>query len=132
MLYQFLPPPDLAGVQNPPVAFILTIPGGDPGLPPQDQFLFGTDGTGLPNNVGPDTRITNVNALSPGPFQMTVQSGFAGAGEIRVVRDRQIVTAAHGELRIGGSGYTTLNEWWIAGAVMTANPLSASTTAAAG
>lgn len=71
MLYQSLPPPDLAGVQNPPVAFILTIPGGDPGLPPQDQFLFGTGGTGLPNNVGPDTRITNVNALPPGPFQMT-------------------------------------------------------------
>jgi phospholipase C len=71
MLYQFLPPPDLAGVQNPPVAFILTIPGGDSGLPPQDQFLFGTGGTGLPNNVGPDTRITNVNALPPGPFQMT-------------------------------------------------------------
>ncbi|MGB8106532.1 MAG: hypothetical protein WCF47_19890, partial [Pseudolabrys sp.] len=71
MLYQSLPPPDLAGVQNPPVAFILTIPGGDPGLPPQDQFLFGTGGTGLPNNVGPDTRITNVNALPPGSFQMT-------------------------------------------------------------
>jgi phospholipase C len=70
-LYQTLPPPDLAGVQNPPVAFILTIPGGDPGLPPQDQFLFGTGGTGLPNNVGPDIRITNVNALPPGPFQMT-------------------------------------------------------------
>src|SRR5689334_9359663 len=52
-LYQTLPPPDLAGVQNPPVAFILTIPGGDPGLPPQDQFLFGTGGTGLPNSVGP-------------------------------------------------------------------------------
>ena len=70
-LYQTLPPPDLGGVQNPPVAFILTIPGGDPGLPPQDQFLFGTGGTGLPNTVGPDIRITNVNALPPGPFQMT-------------------------------------------------------------
>src|SRR5215510_5141387 len=70
-LYQTLPPPDLAGVQNPPDAFILTIPGGDPGLPPQDQFLFGTGGTGLPNKTGPDTRITNVNALPPGPFQMT-------------------------------------------------------------
>src|SRR5215467_14436511 len=70
-LYQTLPPPDLAGVQNPPDAFILTIPGGDPGLPPQDQFLFGTGGTGLPNKTGPDTRITNVNTLPPGPFQMT-------------------------------------------------------------
>jgi phospholipase C len=70
-LYTTLPPPDLAGVQNPPGAAILTLPGGDPGLPPQDQFLFGTGGTGLPNKTGPDTRITNVNALPPGPFQMT-------------------------------------------------------------
>jgi phospholipase C len=74
-LYSALPPPDLAG--TPPVSalsFILSIPGGDPGLPPQDQFLFGTGGTGLsvpPPFVGPDTRITNVNNLPPGPFQMT-------------------------------------------------------------
>jgi phospholipase C len=74
-LYAVLPPPDLAG--TPPVSalsFILGIPGGDPGLPPQDQFLFGTGGTGLsvPSPfVGPDTRITNVNALPPGPFQLT-------------------------------------------------------------
>jgi phospholipase C len=70
-LYNVLPAPDLAGVQNPPAAAILSLPGGDPGLPPQDQFLFGTGGTGLPNSVGPDTRITNVNTLPPGPFQMT-------------------------------------------------------------
>jgi phospholipase C len=70
-LYNVLPAPDLAGVQNPPAAAILTIPGGDPGLPPEDQFLFGTGGTGLPNSLGPDTRITNVNTLPPGPFQMT-------------------------------------------------------------
>src|SRR5579871_5574781 len=70
-LYTTLPPPDLAGVQNSPAAGILPIPGGDPGLPPQDQFLFGTGGTGLPNKTGPDTRITNVNTLPPGPFQMT-------------------------------------------------------------
>ena len=50
---------------------ILSIPGGDPGLPPQDQFLFGTGGTGLGFTLGPDTRITNVNDLPPGPFQMT-------------------------------------------------------------
>ncbi len=54
-----------------PYAAILTIPGGDPGLPPQDQFLFATGGTGLATTLGPDTRITNVNALPPGPFQMT-------------------------------------------------------------
>jgi phospholipase C len=70
-LYTTLPPPDVGGVQNPPGAVILTIPGGDPGIPPQDQFLFGTGGTGLPFTLGPDTRITNVNSLPPGPFQMT-------------------------------------------------------------
>jgi phospholipase C len=70
-LYSMLPPPDLGGVQNPPAIAILGLPGGDPGLPPQDQFLFGTGGTGLPNSLGPDTRITNVNTLPPGPFQMT-------------------------------------------------------------
>ena len=70
-LYNVLPAPDLAGVQNPPAAAILGLPGGDPGLPPEDQFLFGTGGTGLPNSLGPDTRITNVNTLPPGPFQMT-------------------------------------------------------------
>ena len=74
-LYTTLPAPDLAG--TPPVSalsFILAIPGGDPGVPAADQFLFGTGGTGLsvpPPFVGPDTRITNVNNLPPGPFQMT-------------------------------------------------------------
>ena len=74
-LYPTLPPPDLAGTPPvSPLSFILTVPGGDPGLPPADQFLFGTGGTGLsvpPPFVGPDTRITNVNDLPPGPFQMT-------------------------------------------------------------
>jgi len=70
-LYTTLPPPDVAGVQNPPAAAILSLPGGDPGLPPNQQFLFGTGGTGLPFTLGPDTRITNVNSLPPGPFQMT-------------------------------------------------------------
>jgi phospholipase C len=70
-LYTTLPAPDLGGVQNPPAAAILGLPGGDPGLPAADQFLFGTGGTGLPNSLGPDTRITNVNTLPPGPFQMT-------------------------------------------------------------
>ena len=70
-LYATLPAPDLGGVQNPTGAPILGIPGGDPGLPAADQFLFGTGGTGLPVSVGPDTRITNVNNLPPGPFQMT-------------------------------------------------------------
>ncbi len=50
-LYTTLPPPDVAGVQNPPFAAILGIPGGNPGLPAADQFLFGTGGTGLPFNA---------------------------------------------------------------------------------
>jgi len=71
-LYGTLPPPDVAGVGAvSPYAGILSIPGGNPGLPPQDQFLFGTGGTGLSFTLGPDTRITNVNDLPPGPFQMT-------------------------------------------------------------
>jgi phospholipase C len=68
-LYSVLPAPDLAGVQNPPNAGLL--PGGDPGLPAADQFLLGTGGTGLLNSLGPDPRITNVNTLPPGPFQLT-------------------------------------------------------------
>src|SRR5882762_9599425 len=71
-LYGTLPPPDLAGTgEVSPYVGILSLPGGDPGLPPQDQFLFGTGGSGLSVTVGPDTRITNVNNLPPGPFQMT-------------------------------------------------------------
>src|SRR5215813_4065123 len=66
-LYTTLPPPDIGGVPAvSPLAFILSVPGGDPGLPPQDQFLFGTGGSGLsvpPPFVGPDTRITNVTTL---------------------------------------------------------------------
>jgi len=71
-LYDTLPAPDVAGVGSvSPYAPILGIPGGDPGLPPDDQFLFGTGGTGLGFTLGPDVRISNVTALPPGPFQMT-------------------------------------------------------------
>lgn len=69
-LYATLPTPDVNGVQNPPAAGLLTV-GGDPGLPPQDQFLLGTGGTGLPYTEGADTRIPNVASLPPGPFQVT-------------------------------------------------------------
>src|ERR1700732_1987650 len=42
-LYGVLPAPDIGGVPAvSPLSFILSIPGGDPGLPPNDQFLFGT------------------------------------------------------------------------------------------
>jgi phospholipase C len=71
-LYATLPAPDVAGVGAvSPYVAVLGIPGGDPGLPPADQFLFATGGTGLGFTLGPDTRITNVNNLPPGPFQMT-------------------------------------------------------------
>jgi phospholipase C len=71
-LYATLPAPDLNGVgAMSPYAGVLGIPGGDPGLPPQDQFLLATGGSGLPFTLGPDTRISNVNSLPPGPFQLT-------------------------------------------------------------
>ncbi len=71
-LYATLPAPDVNGVAAvSPYTGILSIPGGDPGLAPADQFLFGTGGSGLSFTLGPDTRITNVNNLPPGPFQLT-------------------------------------------------------------
>jgi phospholipase C len=71
-LYSTLPAPDVGGVGKvSPYAAILGIPGGDPGLAAADQFLFATGGTGLNFTLGPDTRIANVNALPPGPFQLT-------------------------------------------------------------
>lgn len=65
-LYAVLPPPDLAGVGNPPNAGVV-----DPGLAPADEFLLNTGGTGLNVTLGPDVRITNVNNLPPGPFPLT-------------------------------------------------------------
>jgi len=42
-LYSTLPAPDVGGIGAvSPYEGILSLPGGDPGLPPQDQFLFGT------------------------------------------------------------------------------------------
>jgi len=71
-LYSVLPAPDIGGVpMTAPFAAVLGLPGGDPGLPAEDQFLFGTGGTGLTATLGPDTRITNVTTLPPGPFQIT-------------------------------------------------------------
>jgi len=69
-LYTTLPPPDLNGVGAPPNIGLLSS-GGDPGLPPQEEFLIGTGGTGLSFTLGPDPRITNVNSLPPGSFQLT-------------------------------------------------------------
>jgi phospholipase C len=69
-VYGTLPPPDVAGAPvTPPYAGKT-----DPGLGPASsafQSLLGTGGTGLSFTTGPDTRITGVNNLPPGPFQMT-------------------------------------------------------------
>jgi phospholipase C len=69
-VYGTLPPPDVAGAPvTPPYAGKT-----DPGLGPASsafQSLLGTGGTGLSFKTGPDTRITGVNNLPPGPFQMT-------------------------------------------------------------
>ena len=71
-LYVTLPPPDINGIAAiSPYTEILSLPGGDPGLPPEDQFLFGTGGTGFSATFGPDTRIAKVTSLPPGPFQLT-------------------------------------------------------------
>jgi phospholipase C len=71
-LYETLPAPDLLGVgATSPYTAVLAIPGGDPAITPESQFLFGTGGSGLPYTLGPDTRIASVNALPPGPFQLT-------------------------------------------------------------
>src|SRR5689334_14075351 len=71
-LYTTLPPPDVytAPTVSPNIP-VLNLPGGDPELLPQDQFLLGTGGTGLSYTLGPDTRIANVLSLPPGPFQLT-------------------------------------------------------------
>src|SRR3984893_15468659 len=70
-LYPTLPAPDVAGsAMVSQYAPLLTL-GGDPGLPAADQFLLGTGGTGLSFTLRPDVRITNVNNLPPGPFQLT-------------------------------------------------------------
>ena len=45
------------------------------GLPPEYYPSLVTGGAGLPSKT-PDTRITNVNALPPGPFQLTNGNTF--------------------------------------------------------
>jgi phospholipase C len=69
-LYTFLPPPDVAGAPKTPPFAGKTDPGlGVPADPA--QLLLGTGGSGLSFSSGPDTRITGVSTLSPGPFQLT-------------------------------------------------------------
>ncbi len=69
-LYSVLPAPDVAGAPVTPPFLGKT----DPGLGPTTaaaQRLLSTGGTGLSFTSGPDTRITGVTTLLPGPFQMT-------------------------------------------------------------
>jgi phospholipase C len=69
-LYGVLPPPDVAGAPKTPPFSGKTDVGLGPASSPA-QALLSTGGTGLSFSSGPDTRITGVNALPPGPFQMT-------------------------------------------------------------
>jgi len=56
----------------PPAIGILTLPGGDLGLAPQDQFLFGTGGSGLERHPrSPIPASPTSTNLPPGPFQLT-------------------------------------------------------------
>ncbi len=65
-----LPPPDVAGApKTPPFVGKTDVGLGSPSS--AAQALLSTGGTGLPFSSGPDTRISDVNALPPGPFQMT-------------------------------------------------------------
>src|SRR5262249_10398830 len=71
-LYTTLPPPDVYTAPTvSPNNSVLNLPGADPELLPQDQFLLGKGGTGLSYPLGPDPRIANVFTLPPGPFQLT-------------------------------------------------------------
>ena len=80
--YQNLPVPTISSAQaagigvefdvvdangNPTALF----PEGDTELPPQDQILLATGGTGTIPQNGADTRIPNVFTLPPGPFPQT-------------------------------------------------------------
>ena len=66
-LYNVLPAPDIGGVQNPPAIAVLSIPGGDPGLPPRSQFLFGTGGAGLAREVWPRHPHNKCQRAAPRP-----------------------------------------------------------------
>jgi phospholipase C len=70
-LYSVLPPPDIGGVPKvSPLAFILTIRRRSWSAARRSVPLR-HGGTGLDVTLGPDTRIPNVTALPPGPFQLT-------------------------------------------------------------
>jgi phospholipase C len=74
--YQTLPPPNTDGAPSaesdtaPPFKTLLEAANADGGVLPGDLYKLTTGATGLPAH-SIDTRIHNVNALPPGPFQLT-------------------------------------------------------------
>jgi phospholipase C len=69
--YTRLPPPGLGGPETPFISTVAEAEAVENGLEPQDAVLLTTGGTGLPGSHVPDTRITSVTDLPPGPFQLT-------------------------------------------------------------
>ncbi len=68
--YPVLPAPLSGGPKTPYVPTAAEAQIDESGLLPKDAVLLTTGATGLPSKV-PDTRITNVLNLPPGPFQLT-------------------------------------------------------------
>jgi phospholipase C len=69
-LYSVLPPPLAGGPSRPFFSSVADAKKAENGLPEAYYQFLTTGGTGLKPGV-PDTRIPNVNALPPGPFQLT-------------------------------------------------------------
>ncbi len=69
-LYSVLPPPLAGGPSTPFFSSVADAKKAENGLPEAYYQFLTTGGTGLKPGV-PDTRIPNVNALPPGPFQLT-------------------------------------------------------------
>jgi phospholipase C len=73
--YGRLPPPLTGGPTNPYISDLTTAKAVQAGLPENYYQYLISGGTGLPSKVV-DTRIANVNALPPGPFQLTPGVGY--------------------------------------------------------
>jgi phospholipase C len=69
-LYDLLPPPLAGGPTKPYFSSVADATAAENGLEPADYALLTTGGTGLASGAI-DTRIANVSALPPGPFQLT-------------------------------------------------------------
>ncbi|HEX3593600.1 MAG TPA: alkaline phosphatase family protein [Polyangiaceae bacterium] len=69
--YDVLPPPVAGGPTTPYLSSLSDAEAIETGLTDEYLPLLITGGTGLPTSGVPDTRIPNVTALPPGPFQLT-------------------------------------------------------------